>query len=628
MQLRASAEPGVYSYLNKEHCEERVDLPLADAAAAAEVEPVALAAWRALGCRDGGRIDLRLDGAGRPQVLELNPLPGLHPDALRPADPVERARPTVRDADRRDRRGRCGAAQRAFGAHRHEAAAAPARRPRLLARMKVAIVHDRITDDARIDERDVLDQAEIVRELLGELGHTSVRLEASADLDALGRRLRAEAPELVVNLVESLDGIAERIHWVPRWLESLGIPFTGGGSAAIRVTSNKLEAKRRLRAAGLPTPDWVEPDAEPPETKRRWLLKPIWEDASIAIDDEAVVTAGGAALEQQLLERAKRVSRAVFAEAYVEGRDFNVGLLAKPGGIEVLSPAEVEFERWPEGKPRLYGFAAKWDPRSLEWDRTPTVFGSLSREPALAARLEALVRECAALFGLSGYARVDFRVDEGGTPFILEVNSNPCLSPESGYLEAAALSNLSPRDVLARLVDAALLRAAEASAAELVWRELLEPADLPALRRLVTEAGVFSDAEIELAVSLAESALAHGAEESGHHFLCASRGGRLLGYTCYGPIDGTLGSFDLYWIVVDAAGQGRGLGRQLLARTEELVRAQGGRRLFAETSGRADYAPTRAFYERAGYRAEARLADFYAPGDDRVTYGKTLGALR
>ena len=79
LKLRESAEPGVYSYLNKELSEERVDLPLADAAAAALVEPVALAAWRVLGGRDAGRIDLRLDASGRPQVLELNPLPGLHP---------------------------------------------------------------------------------------------------------------------------------------------------------------------------------------------------------------------------------------------------------------------------------------------------------------------------------------------------------------------------------------------------------------------------------------------------------------------------------------------------------------------------------------------------------------------
>jgi D-alanine-D-alanine ligase-like ATP-grasp enzyme/ribosomal protein S18 acetylase RimI-like enzyme len=493
-----------------------------------------------------------------------------------------------------------------------------------VAGVKVAIVHDRIAEDARVDERDALLQAEIVAELLAALGHTSVRLEATADLAALGERLRAEAPALVVNLVESLEGVAERIHLVPRWLEALGVPFTGGGSAAIRATSNKLEAKRRLRAAGLPTPDWVEPGAAPPSAERRWILKPIWEDAGIGIDDDAVVVAGGARLARLLEERAARIGRAVFAEAYVEGRDFNVGLLAKPGGLEVLPPAEVVFENWPAGKPRIYGFAAKWDPASLEWDRTPTVFELASREPALAARLEALVRGCAAAFGLLGYARADLRVDERGEPFVIEVNSNPCLSPESGYLEAAALVGLSARDVLARIVEAALARADDAAARDLVFHDRLEPGDLASLRRLVADAGVFSDAEVALAVSLADNALAHGAEASGHHFLLASRAGRLLGYTCYGPIDGTQASFDLYWIVVDPAGQGRGLGRRLLVETEDRVRSAGGRRLYAETSGRPDYAPTRAFYERAGYAAEARLADFYAPGDDRVTYTKVL----
>ena len=214
-------------------------------------------------------------------------------------------------------------------------------------------------------------------------------------------------------------------------------------------------------------------------------------------------------------------------------------------------------------------------------------------------------------------------MDERGEPFVLELNSNPCLSPESGYLEAAALVGLAPRDVLARILEAALARAEEARAEGLVYREQLEPADPWALRRLVLEAGVFSDAEVELAVSLAEQALAHGAEASGHRFVLATAG-RLLGYTCYGPIDGTEGSFDLYWIVVDAAGQGRGLGRALLARTEARMRNAGGRRCYVETSGRRDYAPTRAFYERAGYVTEATLADFYAPGDDKLIFSKAL----
>ena len=490
--------------------------------------------------------------------------------------------------------------------------------------MKIAIVHDRIAPDARIDERDALLQAELVAGLLAELGHDSVRLEASADLERLTAQLRAERAELIVNLVESLEGVAERIHFVPRWLESLGLPFTGGGSAAIRATSNKLEAKRRLRAAGLPTPDWVEPDATAPQAARRWILKPIWEDASIAIDDAAVVEAGGDTLARLLRERAETVGRALFAEAYVEGRDLNVGVLTKPGGIEVLPPAEVVFENWPAGKPRLYGFAAKWEPKSLEWDRTPTVFDCASREPVLAARLERLARACAKEFRLTGYARVDFRVDAHGEPLVLEINSNPCLSPESGYLEAAALVGLTPRDVLQRILEAALARTEEARGGALVHREQLEPADLPALRRLVLETGVFSDAEVELAVSLGEEALALGAEESGHHFVLATRAGRLLGYSCYGPIDGAQGSFDLYWIAVDAAGQGRGLGRDLLARTEARMRERGGRRCYVETSGRPDYAPTRAFYERGGYAVEARLADFYAPGDDKLIFRKRL----
>jgi ribosomal protein S18 acetylase RimI-like enzyme len=94
---------------------------------------------------------------------------------------------------------------------------------------------------------------------------------------------------------------------------------------------------------------------------------------------------------------------------------------------------------------------------------------------------------------------------------------------------------------------------------------------------------------------------------------------------CFGPVDGTQGSFDLYWIVVAAAGQGGGLGRRLLAESEARMRARGGRLCWVETSGRREYAPTRAFYERHGYRVEARLADFYAPGDDKWIFVKALG---
>lgn len=80
VHLLPHAEKDVYSYNNKEHCEELIKYTLAQDAMAAEVKEIALASWRRLGCRDGGRVDLRADATGRPNFMEVNPLPGLHPE--------------------------------------------------------------------------------------------------------------------------------------------------------------------------------------------------------------------------------------------------------------------------------------------------------------------------------------------------------------------------------------------------------------------------------------------------------------------------------------------------------------------------------------------------------------------
>src|SRR5690606_9058255 len=99
---------------------------------------------------------------------------------------------------------------------------------------------------------------------------------------------------------------------------------------------------------------------------------------------------------------------------------------------------------------------------------------------------------------------------------------------------------------------------------------------------------------------------------------------RVVGYTCYGQTPCTSGTFDLYWIAVHNDLRSKGLGRILQRETEERIRALGGRRLFADTSGREQYEPTRRFYRSMGYEEEARLRDFYAPGDDKVIFGKRL----
>jgi GNAT superfamily N-acetyltransferase len=151
----------------------------------------------------------------------------------------------------------------------------------------------------------------------------------------------------------------------------------------------------------------------------------------------------------------------------------------------------------------------------------------------------------------------------------------------------------------------------------------VRPEDRESVRRMVASTEVFSPVEIDVAVELVDDRLEQG-PQSDYHFLFAEHEGRTVGYTCYGKIALTAASFDLYWIAVDKSFHGRKIGRLLLEKTEELIREAGGRQVYIETSNRHHYAPTRGFYLRCGYQQAALLTDFYAPGDDKVIYAKTL----
>jgi GNAT superfamily N-acetyltransferase len=171
-----------------------------------------------------------------------------------------------------------------------------------------------------------------------------------------------------------------------------------------------------------------------------------------------------------------------------------------------------------------------------------------------------------------------------------------------------------------------------------LFRDQPRPADIDAVREIVGSTGYFHDFEIDVAVELVQERLDRGAaSEYFFAFADDQATGRTIGYTCFGPIACTISSVDLYWIAVHESVRGRGLGLELMARTERQVLTglpgartpfdQPGqdRRVYIETSGKAQYAPTRAFYTRAGYTLGATLESFYAPGDDKLVYVKRLG---
>jgi ribosomal protein S18 acetylase RimI-like enzyme len=143
------------------------------------------------------------------------------------------------------------------------------------------------------------------------------------------------------------------------------------------------------------------------------------------------------------------------------------------------------------------------------------------------------------------------------------------------------------------------------------------------VREIVEATGVFRREEIDIALEVFDSATAApGLDYTG--VAAVDDEGRLLGFACYGHTPCTESTWDLYWIAVDPQAHRHGVGRRLLEACEAGIAALTGRLVVAETSSRADYGPTRAFYEARGYRVAARVPDFYAPQDDLVVYTKRL----
>jgi GNAT superfamily N-acetyltransferase len=157
----------------------------------------------------------------------------------------------------------------------------------------------------------------------------------------------------------------------------------------------------------------------------------------------------------------------------------------------------------------------------------------------------------------------------------------------------------------------------------LTYREDLRPGDPEAIRHIIESSGFFHDYEMDVAVELAEERLNRGLS-SGYHFVLADAGDEVVGYVCFGTIACTASSWDCFWIAVRHDFRDKKLGSELLLRCEQRVKQLGGTRLYVETSSRALYEPTRAFYERRAYRKEVVLEDFYAPGDGKVIYVKVL----
>jgi D-alanine-D-alanine ligase len=348
-------------------------------------------------------------------------------------------------------------------------------RQRLARVARVIVAHNPVGPADDPSTSDVLAQVELVAGALAELGIAVTRLPIAGwriweDLAGLGLAGGAGDPGTVVfNLVEAPPGLPGVHPATAAALELLGLPFSGSSAASLWLSTDKLATRAVLAANGLPVAAGGRLGAGGlggaevfDRVPGPWILKPSCEDASLGLDGDAVCATREAALARAAELASRFPGQPLVVERYLPGRELNVSLLAGPDQDlpQALPVAEIEFVDYPAGMPRIVGYEAKWQPESFAYTHTVRRFPP-DIEAGDAALLAAARRLAVAAWracGLSGYGRVDLRLDERGAPHVLEVNANPCLAADAGFMAAAEQAGLTAVEVIARIVAAAVAR--------------------------------------------------------------------------------------------------------------------------------------------------------------------------
>lgn len=315
---------------------------------------------------------------------------------------------------------------------------------------KCCIIYNEPGDGALADELDVLDQVAHIEQYLKVLGISVFRKGITNRFMDEIATLATEKPDFVFNLVESIDNKGELNYFVPALLNLYSIPYAGNPLEAIFITSNKTLASKAMRDAGIRNPAAYLPSQYKllnPGSK--YIVKPIWEDGSLGITADSVFEC-----KTGFEEKLKDLDDSHwFIEDFIDGREFNMSVLADKNGPEVLPPAEIVFVNFNDKKPKIVDFKAKWEMDSFEYINTVREFPGKNLNRSLEKNLKEAALACWDLFGLKGYARVDARIDRNENVYVIEINANPCISPDGGFVAATKEAGYPFKDVLNRIID-------------------------------------------------------------------------------------------------------------------------------------------------------------------------------
>ncbi len=313
--------------------------------------------------------------------------------------------------------------------------------------MRVLVLRNRVKE---IDEdQDMERLITHIAQCLQQKGHEAMTAVCNSlqEVEAMTEEVK---PQAVFNMVESLQGSDAHAYLALGVLEMKKIPYTGCPPEAFLLTCDKQLTKRMLVANGIPTPP---SHGDGSGYAGRYIVKSITEHASLGLEEDSVVE-NDTQIAALIAAKKKQWGGEWFAEAYVEGREMNVSLLQTAEGVEVLPPAEIVFKDYPVGKPRILDRFAKWKEDSFAYQHTVREY--LPAGDPLVERLGEIARQCWDAFCFRSYARVDFRVDAAGNPYVIDLNTNPCLENDAGFLAAIRQSGRTELDLFNHLVERAV----------------------------------------------------------------------------------------------------------------------------------------------------------------------------
>ncbi len=297
-------------------------------------------------------------------------------------------------------------------------------------------------------------EVKIIKKHLNDFGIT-VRVMGISKINAkVVERIQEIKPDFVFNLCESLYEKSQAEMYVAGLLELLRVPYTGNPPLALGLALNKMKCKQIFDSAGVPTPpSIVVPVGEKPNVEDLtppYIVKPVREDGSAGITKDSVVKT------QEDAERLVGVihseySQPAVVEEFIEGKEYTVAIVGTPP--RVLGVGEIDFYSVPDGEPKIISYKTKWDAEKP----LDTVFPANIDAP-LRKRIEKHALKAFQVIGCRDYVRIDVRVSENRRVYVLEINTNPVVSPESGFEDAAISSGITYADFLRELVESTLAR--------------------------------------------------------------------------------------------------------------------------------------------------------------------------